>query len=89
MAGLLVYLKLSCALQAPRTVQPEEEEVIWGADVSFQREDGKLFLSPKCRSLPRVNASAHLRMFWKDLGGHLLRSSSGQVGWLDLSQISD
>ena len=73
-AGLLVYLELACALQAPGIVQPEEGKVILGADVSFPKGDGKLFVLTQCWSLPRFNASAHLRIFWKDIGGHLFRS---------------
>ena len=67
-AGLLVYLELACALQAPGIVQPEEGKVILGADVSFPKGDGKLFVLTQCWSLSRFNASAHLRMFWEDLG---------------------
>ena len=73
-AGLLVYFELACALHAPGIVQHEEGKVVWGADVGFPREDEKLFVLTQCWSLPRFNASVHLRIFWKDIGGHLFRS---------------
>ena len=71
-AGLLVYLELACALQAPGIVQPKEGKVILGADVSFPRGDGKLFVLTQCWSLPRFNASAHLRIFLERYRGSSL-----------------
>ena len=67
-ADLLVYLKLARALQVPSIVQPEERRANMGADVSFPRGDGKLFILTQCWSLSRFNTPAHLKVLWEYLG---------------------
>ena len=61
-------------IQAPGIVQPEEGKVILGADVSFPKGDGKIFALTQCWSSSGFNASAHLRMYWEDLGGSSLEN---------------
>jgi len=59
---LLVHLKLLWALFTARLLEPEEGKVHMGADVSFPRADGTLFVLTRFWSLPRYNASSHLRI---------------------------
>ena len=62
-------------------MQPEEGKAIWAADMAFQRGGENLFVLTQCRSLPRFNASAHLRMSQEDIKGHPFRGIAhlGQV----------
>ena len=69
--GILVHLRLLRALSTVRWLQSEEGKVHCAADVSLPRGVGKLFVLTQCQSLPRILLSAHLRMFLKDIGGHL------------------
>jgi hypothetical protein len=96
-AGLIVYFGRVPSIPVAWAISEKEGKVQLDQNVSFSRGRGKLFVLKQCWPFSRFNLSAHLRMFWEDLGVILLRSithSSGRLkklmkGWSeDLHYLS-
>ena len=67
-AGLIVYFGRVPSIPVAWAISEKEGKVQLDQNVSFSRGRGKLFVLKQCWPFSRFNASAHLRMFWEDLG---------------------